>query len=329
MSGPVTAAPSRVAMVARGLAGALVGVGVAALLAWHLDARPAEVARHLRGVSPGVVAVCALSGFVVLALQSLRWHAVMKPLLGLSYGQAFRAQVVGMMLNALIPARGGDLLRVQYLWRRTGQSRATILGTEIVDRWLDWWGWLPVVAVLALVDRPPAWVGKAVAVFAGLLLAWGGAMMALTRRGYAAREGSRWGAFFASLRRGVDAFRSPRTWFIAFVLAPLPWLWEAFVLSRVTREFGIHLGPGTAFCVLVGFNLAMVVPSPGAVGSMEAGGMAALAFFGVDHSKALAFLFVYHFAQLLPGIAAGVGILVAEREQLFGARIDAAPGTPA
>ena len=74
-----------------------------------------------------------------------------------------------------------------------------------------------------------------------------------------------------------------------------------------------------AFSVLIGFNVAMVVPSPGAVGTVEAGGTAALVFFGVDQSRALAFMFVYHFTQLLPGIASGVAILVAEGERLFGA----------
>jgi uncharacterized membrane protein YbhN (UPF0104 family) len=75
--------------------------------------------------------------------------------------------------------------------------------------------------------------------------------------------------------------------------------------------------------VLIGFNVAMVVPSPGAVGSVETGGTAALVFFGVDQSKALAFMFVYHFTQLLPGIATGMGILVAEGEKLFGRGKDA------
>src|SRR4051794_9379084 len=111
-----------------------------------------------------------------------------------------------MMFNALVPARGGDLLRVQYLGRRTGKSRATILGTEMVDRWLDWWGWLPVVAVLALVGDLPPWVFKAIAAFVALLVGWGGGMMVLTRRGYEPRPGSRWGAIYRSLREGVEAF---------------------------------------------------------------------------------------------------------------------------
>jgi hypothetical protein len=41
-------------------------------------------------------------------------------------------------------------------------------------------------------------------------------------------------------------------------------------------------------------------------------------YFGVDQSAALGFMFVYHFSQLLPGIALGAAILVAEGEKLFG-----------
>ena len=56
----------------------------------------------------------------------------------------------------------------------------------------------------------------------------------------------------------------------------------------------------------------MLIPSPGGVGSVEAGGTAALTFFGVDQSTALAFMLVYHFTQLLPAVAMGAAILVGE-----------------
>jgi uncharacterized membrane protein YbhN (UPF0104 family) len=75
-----------------------------------------------------------------------------------------------------------------------------------------------------------------------------------------------------------------------------------------------------AFCVLVGFNIGTVVPSPGSIGSLETGGTAVLASFGVDPSTALAFVAVYHFAQLLPTVTAGIAILLAEGEVLFGGR---------
>jgi len=72
----------------------------------------------------------------------------------------------------------------------------------------------------------------------------------------------------------------------------------------------VHLTYTRAFCVLVGFNIAMLIPSPGALGSLETGGTAALVFFGVDQSNALAFMLVYHMTQLLPAIGAGAAVLL-------------------
>jgi uncharacterized protein (TIRG00374 family) len=310
--------PGRGRAVFRAILSTALGIAVAVIAAYFLGVKPGEVLENVRGVSPWAVGMCVGSAFVILAFQALRWHLVMRPLLGLRYSQAYRAQIVGMMFNALLPARGGDLLRVQYLGRRTGKSRATILGTEIVDRWLDWFGWIPVFLILALLSHPPSWMYKALALFGGLLGAWGIAMFVLARRGYRPKPNTKVGNLYALLAKGIEAFRSPRTWFIAFFIAPLPWLWEAFILTQGAQAFGIDLSLMMAFSVMIGFNLATVVPSPGAIGTVEAGGTAALAFFGVDHSKALAFMFVYHFAQLLPGIAGGATVLFAEGERLFG-----------
>jgi uncharacterized membrane protein YbhN (UPF0104 family) len=305
-------------LVVRALLGVVAGLAVAGLTGYFLKVDPAEVARNVVQMEPWALGLSVVSGFVVMALQALRWHSVMGPLLGLRYGQAYRTQIVGMMFNALLPLRGGDFLRVQYLGRRTGKSRATIFGTEIVDRWLDWWGWIPVILVLSVVSNVPPWVFKAMAVFATILVSWGGGMFILTRRGYEPAADNRLGGVYRALRTGVNAFRGKRMWLIALVIAPLPWLWEAIVLTTAPRGIGIHITLPMAYCVLVGMNLAAVVPSPGQLGTVEAGGTAALAFFGVDHSKALAFMLVYHFAQLLPRIVAGVAILVAEGESLFG-----------
>ncbi len=298
------------------------GLAVAAVVGYLLGVKPGEAARHVAGVSPWAIAGCVASSFVVLALQSARWHAVMAPLLRLRYADAFRAQVIGLMFNAVLPARGGDLLRVQYLGRRTGLSRSTILGTEIVDRWLDWWGWIPTFAVLCLATAPPRWLFKALGIFVGALTVWALAMVVLTRRGYRPRPGSRLGRIVASMQAGVSCFRARRTWMIAFLIAPLPWLWETIAIAVGARAFGIDVSMVTAFSVLIGFNLAMVVPSPGSIGTVEVGGTAALVFAGVDQSRALAFMFVYHFTQLLPGIATGVALLVAEGERLFGPRAE-------
>jgi len=300
-------------------AGALVAVAVG----YFTGAKPRDIVGYAAGVSPWLIAGCVLSSFVVLALQSARWHAVMRPLLGLRYWQAYRAQLIGFLFNAMLPARGGDLLRVQYLGRRTGKSRAVILGTEVVDRWLDWWGWIPTFLVLCVVSHPPFWLYKALLVFGGALTAWAAAMLVLTHRGWRPRTETRLGRIWDALMTGVRAFRSPRTWAIAWLIAPLPWLWESLVICLAARAFGIDIGWLEAFSVLIGFNLAMVVPTPGGLGTVESGGTTALLFFGVDQSKAMAFMFVYHLSQLLPGVLSGVLLLVVEKELLAGPSLGA------
>src|SRR5262249_42294916 len=151
------------------------------------------------------------SGFVGLALSALRWHAVMSPVLGLHYADAYRAQTVGYLFNQLIPARGGDFLRVQYLGRRTGKSRATLLGTELIDRSLALWGPIPTVLVLALFTDLPAWMWKAIGLFGALAGGLAVTMIALGRRGLAPRLGSRFALAFDAFRGGIAAFRSRRT----------------------------------------------------------------------------------------------------------------------
>ena len=305
-------------MLLRSLVGLAGGLAVAFVAGHFLDVHPREVLSAIERVPLWASLFCVFSSVVVMALQSWRWHRVMGPLLGLRYVDALRAQVVGFLFNALLPARGGDLLRVQYLGRRTGKSRATLLGTELVDRWLDWWGWIPSFIIMAIVSSPPAWLYKAVAIFGTLLLVSGTAMMLLTRNGWRPREGTTSGKIFAALRTGVLAFRTPRIWVTALLIAPLPWIWEASAISIAGRAFGCDLTLVQAFSVMIAFNVAMIVPSPGGVGTVESGGMLALNFFGFNHSSALAFMTVYHFSQLIPGIAAGAGVLFAEGERLFG-----------
>ena len=188
--------------IVRVLLGLLVRCRRGAGAAWWLGVRPAYSPRICAacrsGSSPGAWAPRSSSW----RLQTLRWHLVMRPQIGLRYRQALAAQVVGTAFNAVLPARGGDLLRVEYLARRTGKSRATILGTEVVDRWLDWWGWFPVLAAVALAGGLPRWLETAFGTMALALVAWGLLMVALCRRGHEPE------ARVATGRRRTARFRS-------------------------------------------------------------------------------------------------------------------------
>jgi hypothetical protein len=237
----------------------------------------------------------------------------MRPVLGLRYGQAYRAMMVGFFFNVLLPARGGDLLRVQYLGKRTGVSRAKLLGTEIVDFWSDKWGWVAAFPLVCLLGTPPPWLFRALLAIGGAVVGVG-VLLVLMASGLW-RTGPLW---LRNLRDGFAANHWKRLLLVETVIAPLPWLWETFVIAMAGHALGLSLTPMQAFAALTAFNVATAVPSPGNAGSFEAGGTLALTAFGIPKETALAFIFVYHLTQVLPGFAGGVLILVTEGETLFG-----------
>jgi uncharacterized membrane protein YbhN (UPF0104 family) len=305
------AAPQRLWLrTGLGLLAGLIAAG--SVVSW-LGISQKQLIASLHGVGQEPLLLAAGGALVLLALQSLRWWMVMRPVLSLSYGQAYRAMMVGFFFNVLLPARGGDLLRVQYLGRRTGTSRAKLLGTEIVDFWSDKWGWVAAFPILCLIGTPPAWLFRALMLMSALVVGVG-ILLALMGSGLL-RRGPLW---LTNLREGFAANGWKRLLVVETLIAPLPWLWETLVIVVAGHALGLALTPMQAFAALTAFNVATTVPSPGNAGSFEAGGTLALTAFGIPKETALAFIFVYHLTQVVPGFIGGVLVLVLEGETLFG-----------
>jgi glycosyltransferase 2 family protein len=299
----------------RALIGLCAGLAAAAGVATWLGISQRELIATVHDVALEPLLLAAAGGLILMGLQALRWWVVMRPLLTLTYGQAYRALMVGFAFNVVLPARGGDLLRVQYLGKRTGVSRAKVLGTEIVDFWSDKWGWVAAFPVVCLLGTPPAWLFRALLLIGAVVIGVG-AFLALLGSGLF--RGPRMPAFVNNLRDGFAVNHWKRLLAVETLIAPLPWLWETFVISIAAHALGLDLTAMQAFAALTAFNVATAVPSPGNAGSFEAGGTLALAAFGVPKETALAFIFLYHLTQVVPGFVGGVLVLVMEGEQIFG-----------
>src|SRR4051812_49910943 len=128
------------------------------------------------------------------------------------------------------------------------------------------------------------------------------------------RRGPVW---LTNLRDGFAVSRWKRLLLVETVIAPLPWLWETLVIAVAGRALGLELSAMQSFAVLTAFNVATAVPSPGNAGSFEAGGTLALAAFGGGKGTALAFIFLYHLTQVIPGFVGGGGILLLHGGPLF------------
>lgn len=297
----------------RAVIGLVFGTAAAIFVVFYFGVSSKNFVASLRDARLAPLIFAGFGAVVMLGLQSLRWWIVMRPVLALRYHQAFKAMTVGFFFNTLLPARGGDLLRVQYLGKSTGVSRAKLLGTEIVDFWSDKWGWVAALPIVCLIGTPPPWLFDALPPIGGTVLGVA-ALLALMGSGLL-RRGPRW---LANLRDGFAANSWKRLVLIETVIAPLPWLWETFVIMTAGHALGLDLTVIQSFAALTAFNLAMIVPSPANVGSFEAGGTLALIAFGIPKETALAFIFLYHLTQVIPGVIGGMLILVFDGSALIG-----------
>jgi glycosyltransferase 2 family protein len=308
-------AASAAKSLSRTVVGLTLGIGAVIAIALHFDISWHQAFGLLRDVRPEPIIFAVFGAVVILGLQSLRWWLVMRPVLRLRYMWAFKAMMVGFLFNVLLPARGGDLLRVQYLGRSAAVSRAKLLGTEIVDFWGDKWGWVAAFPVVCFAGTPPVWLFRTLLIIGGVVVGVGILLGLMASR--LVRRGPQW---LINMSDGFAANHWRRLLLVETFIAPLPWLWETAVIMVASHAFCFELTLMQSFATLTAFNVAMAVPSPANVGSFEAGGTLALIAFGVTKDRALSFIFLYHLTQLIPGIIGGTLVLMLERETIFGRR---------
>src|SRR5262249_38768215 len=269
----------------RTVGGIALGIGSAVLVGRLLGLDWSTVITSLRSVRPLPLLAAVGGTFVLLALQALRWWWVVRPVLPLKYREAVAGMLVASAFNVIIPARGGDLMRVQYLGKRTGTSRVTLLGTELLDYWSDKAGWLAAfvptrgVSAFGWREGPPTWLLHAIGILV-LLVVGSGALAVIAQLPLLRRlsprldPGPRW---LQKLRSGFAAHDRKSLFVVEVLLAPLPWLWEVPVVMVAGHALGLSLSPMVAFAMIPAATLGTVVPVPGGAGSFEAAGAFALA----------------------------------------------------
>jgi hypothetical protein len=311
-SAPAGASPSR-----RRRTFALRGAAVAALaasVAWAFhDVQPAAVWSSMSTADPGWLGLAAGVNLLVLLFQSARWLALIRPLAPrASLGQAFKSTAVGYAISSVVPARVGELARVEWLGRYTGLSRLAVLGSALLDQLVNAAGLLVGVALLPLFVTVPLWMRQG-GWFALVLFMIGVALVVALRRGAQAADDA-WPDLLNRLplrtvsgallrvRSGLLACGEPRALLYSLGASLAAWGFEINVAALSMRAAGLHLPVVVSIVVLVAVNLALAVPfaPPGNLGTLELGATLALVEFGVPKERALAFALCYHFLQVIP-----------------------------
>jgi uncharacterized membrane protein YbhN (UPF0104 family) len=232
-----------------------------------------------------------------LAFTALRWRVLLRAAgVDATVPRLFAGLTAGAAVNNVVPARGGDVVRVRSVPART----SAVVGTLAAERLLDGF-------VLALFVV----FGAAVSGGASPLLWVGVALAAATTAGMAVAAWQpplpRWARGFVS---GLAVFRSPRLLAQALAASLALWLADVAMYAALARAFGLDLGLGGAFLLEGIGNLALAVPATAAgVGSFDYLTLVGAKSVGLAGPASAAYVLAVHAFVVVPATAIGLALL--------------------
>jgi predicted dehydrogenase/uncharacterized membrane protein YbhN (UPF0104 family) len=306
------------ALLTRVVAAAAVA-GVAALMLHDLPW--AQVWGSLATADPRWIAAAAAVNLGVVFFQTLRWLALIRPMAPrATLGAALKAMMMGFTVSTFVPARAGELARIEIFGREVGLPRLAIMGTVVLDHLVN-----ASIVILGLVILPfvmpvPLWLRPGGWLAAALFATGAVVVLALRPVAHAPPLPSAGGrlrlrdstaALLAYAREGLRATREPRALAWSFTACVTAWVLEVNVTTLSMRAVGLHLPLGPTLFVLLAVNLALALPvaTPANLGTLEVGAVLALLELGVPKGQAVAFALSYHLLQIIP--VAVIGFLMA------------------
>lgn len=231
---------------------------------------------------------------IALFIRIIRWWVILHGVVSIRIQQVAAALLAGYAVNAILPARLGELFRANFCGRRYRISRATVLGTIMLERFAD--GVIVLSAlVVGVVGISAEAQGKAIvysALIAGLLIfgAFGLFLLLLgTPLGQRAFARHPWiAARFSAMNASV---RQMRTWRMSGVigLSIVVWIFDGAALWAVLKACQLEL-PFVGICLTIGVvSLSTLLPSPpGFVGTMQFAFALSVSFAGYPPSQGIA-----------------------------------------
>jgi uncharacterized protein (TIRG00374 family) len=254
-----------------------------------------EVLAQVGQMNPRVYALAVVCYILTFPFRGFRWQRLLANVgTRLPAWQLTEVIFISWFVNSVLPGKVGDVYRGYLLRREHGLSLSRTVGTVVAERIIDLFVLILLLGgtgFLVLRHRTSptvdhilqaGWVGLAILIVGVFVLY---------------RFGERLVAFFPENVQGVYAkfahgafssLRSGRGLPVLAILTLLAWGAEAGRLYFVMRSLHLDLGPQAALFTVAAISLALIVPTPGGLGGVEAAFAGVLAVFGVPLQIALA-----------------------------------------
>ncbi len=304
--------------MSRPLVRALLGLAISAV-AVFLVVRQVDVAAAwevLKGASPAYVAATVACIVLDVTLRALRWRGLLAPIARLRLPTVGASLLVGYLANNILPARLGELVRSHHLGDRTGVSRASILGTVVVERVVDTGVLVTIASAAIVILSVRGVVASAVLVglaLTGFLVAALALALVAHRLPYADRVVAaveRWPAVVhaaSRLRGGLAVAGRPRTMAGAIGWSVAAWGATIVAFALAGQAISVELTWGQAALLAAGVSLVTAIPAgPGYIGTFELAAVEIGKAVGVPADAAFALALLVHAAILAVTSVGGV-----------------------
>ena len=269
------------------------------------------------------VIVGVLLNLLSVLARSLSWRLTIDQALPEPhprFGQVFSAFGIGLLGNAVLPARAGELARVAVLRRHLPHGKgtsATLLGTVFAHRLFDLFPVAILVTWVLLTAKIPHWAVTSLVIFGvvGFVLLTVGLVFAGTGQGRVHDGMGSLGALVTMARQGLAVLRAPVPALGAALFQCVGWLMQLFAVWAVMEAFDLDLPLPAAGLVLVLMNVATIFPLwPGNIGLLQAAVALPLVQYGVPYGTGFAYGLVLQAVEMSVGV--GVGLIFLAREGL-------------
>ena len=292
----------------------LIGLGISAVslvgvIWWALQQEKPEFPTGPKELLE--LAACLLIYAVATLLRGWRWHTILlQAHVHHARSDAYALTVVGYMGNNVLPARGGELLRVLLLGERSDGQRRVILGSIIAERFLDLVTIVSLFVTLTVADVADRPLGLAPLALVGIA-ALGAFGVLVLLKGF--RRRGRLERFAELVRPFAHATRVLVGWRgleLTFVTVGI-WMLEASIYWLVGDSLHLGITPVEALFLAVLTSFVAIIPAaPGYVGTFEAAIVFGLHAIGIEGGQAVAYALLIRFLLYVPITLTGLGLML-------------------
>jgi uncharacterized protein (TIRG00374 family) len=274
-----------------------------------------DVGTALAHADPRWIGAAVAAYAVNLSLRTWRWQIILRPVAEIPYRVVGKALLVGYGLNSTMPARLGELFRVEFFKRSFGLSRIWGLTSIVIERLFDG---LTVVACLGVglflttTTRLGADIVIDVLVTGGVLfgtillaaLSLSGSLMSRMLSRF-----PRLSARMGMVQSGFGILRTWRTLEVA-ILTLIIYLPDALSLWFLVKAVGRALGFADLLILLGLASLSTLVPSgPAFLGTLQFAYALAIQFADGPRAVGIAAATLAQLCLLLPVALIATGLL--------------------